>query len=59
MPCREVVYADAVLMAKSLKTESRLKEQLESKPGPDGHCERKTLSFDVLSLRCAHMTTSF
>jgi hypothetical protein len=58
MPCREVVYADAVLMAKSLKTESRLKEQLESKPGPGGHCG-KTLSFDVLSLRCAHMTTSF
>ncbi|KAK2470546.1 hypothetical protein H9L39_17842 [Fusarium oxysporum f. sp. albedinis] len=54
MPCREVVYADAVLTANSPEAKRHLTERLESKSGLDGHCEKKPIIRSVIAALCAY-----
>ncbi|KAF4334756.1 telomere-associated helicase [Fusarium beomiforme] len=54
IPCREVVYADAVLMANSPEAKRHLKERLESKSGLDNHCEKKPIIRSVIAALCAY-----
>jgi hypothetical protein len=52
--CGEICLSPAIGDAGSKQEKAALMKELDSKPGPDGHCERKPAMKRVIAVLCAY-----
>ncbi|KAH7112035.1 hypothetical protein EDB81DRAFT_671170 [Dactylonectria macrodidyma] len=53
-PCKEMVFGDRAITARSACERAYWDEELEMKSGPDGHCEHKPIIRQVIAALCAY-----
>ncbi|KAH7113061.1 hypothetical protein EDB81DRAFT_922310 [Dactylonectria macrodidyma] len=53
-PCKDICLSEAICELGSKQEKAALRKELDSKPGPDGHCERKPVMKRVIAALCAY-----
>ncbi|KAH6952354.1 hypothetical protein BKA56DRAFT_605405 [Ilyonectria sp. MPI-CAGE-AT-0026] len=53
-PCKDICLSEAICELGSKQEKAALRKELGSKPGPDGHCERKPVMKRVIAALCAY-----